>query len=147
MQNEPQKCNGVLSRKFNPGDNIQQGKVTRFPPKREVFQVSRKEWKKPQTEKLEGKGLYVNVSSSASRPKHGEKGPELIKSKKATTLLLHALHAAESGKAVISLRGYRRRARVWDVPQIPSPVPEVRDEETDKIPGITTLTVHWGQRV
>ncbi|KAG0721774.1 hypothetical protein GWK47_000638 [Chionoecetes opilio] len=148
MQNEPTEvqAQGSISRTFNLGTTSSSGEsYSVVPPTRQVSsQFLVEEWKKPQhREKLEGKELYVTCEQLCFKitKEQWEEAPELKSSQEEadTRLLLHALHAAESGYKSVIITAEDTDVMVLCLGmchKIPSHLfPEVRDEEPDKIPG------------
>ncbi|KAG0718960.1 hypothetical protein GWK47_051476 [Chionoecetes opilio] len=117
MQNEPTEvqAQGSISKTFNLGTTSSSGEsYSVVPPTRQVSSVPVEEWKKPQhREKFEGKELYVTCEQLCFKitKEQWEEAPELKSSQEEadTRLLLHALHAAESGYKSVHhhCRGYR----------------------------------------
>ncbi|KAG0710452.1 hypothetical protein GWK47_022750 [Chionoecetes opilio] len=100
---------GIHFKNIQPGHNIQQWRklLGSSSNKASLIKFLVEEWKKPQhREKLEGKELYVTCEQLCFKitKEQWEEAPELKSSQEEadTRLLLHALHAAESGyKSVI----------------------------------------------
>ncbi|KAG0725589.1 hypothetical protein GWK47_038350 [Chionoecetes opilio] len=131
------------------------GKVTRYSfHKASLIKFLVEEWKKPQhREKLEGKELYVTCEHSASRsPKSsGKRLLSLSQVKKKQTHASFSMHFMQQNLGTSLSSSLQRIQTSWSgsghVPQDPiPPVPEVRDEEPDKIPGYHHTEPYTGGR-
>ncbi|KAG0730599.1 hypothetical protein GWK47_027900 [Chionoecetes opilio] len=150
------EAQGSISRENSTWGQLQHGESSRSSSnKGKSHQVPVEELKNHSTGRSSrAKGLYVTCEQLCFKitKEQWEEAPELKSSQEEadTRLLLHALHAAESGckSVIIPCRGYRRHGPcLGDVPQDPiPPVPKCGTKNRTRFLDITTLGPYTGRQ-
>ena len=143
---------GIYFKNIQPGHNIQQWRklLGSSSNNASLIKFLVEEWNAPHhREKLEGKGLYVTCEQLCFKitKEQWEEVLSLSQVKKKQTHASFSMHFMQQNLHH-HCRGYRRHGPVsGHVSQDPiPPVPEVRDEERDKIPGYHHTEPYTGRQ-